>query len=83
MANLRIAKIAYDHHPIDFVNGAGPSIGQMIDDHISGCVAVGCMVQEITLEFSPEDWHRVAGSPMGDVAMTVDPPKFKKAKTTY
>lgn len=63
MANLRIAKIAYDNYPVDFVHG-GPSIGQMIDDHIAGCVAVGCTIQEITLEFDPNEWVRWADAAM-------------------
>jgi hypothetical protein len=54
MPHLRIAKITYDHHPLEF-SDKGMSIGEQIDRHIHQTILDGSLVSEVSLFFETEE----------------------------
>jgi len=56
-AYLTITKIIRENQALHIRKGYGETIGQMIDQHIASCLKNGDEIQEVTLEFSPEQWN--------------------------
>jgi hypothetical protein len=88
MPFLRIAKITYDHHPIEWDEQSGGTIGQMVDRHIQETIASGAMISEVTLGFETmEEQAKLASAytamPGGAVSAAWEPTKAKPAKRSY
>jgi hypothetical protein len=62
MANIRVAVVEYQHHPMEISDNPsiGPTIGENIDRLLTEAIRESKMLQEVTVELSPEDWHKLA-----------------------
>jgi hypothetical protein len=55
IGHLRIARISYDHTPLEAREEGGLSIGQVIDEHIASTIAQGHLVSEVSLFFESQE----------------------------